>query len=331
MNKTKQVIFWCLYIVLVMEIAFSVYYFQTTYDSPFAVVKAWHDVKGWIIHSGGIRQEKMAPMYTHDFRYGFSHKRNRRRVDDCWDYKTTYTIDSNRERFIPKPKDAAGQIFFIGSSYTFGKCVSDSETYSHILATGYWRNWEVHNSAVIAWGTSQAYIKLSDIINSDASPSMIIYGMTPQVIKRNYLRKEWILGIPVNLRKIPHFEVVNGNLEFQGLAEMSDGLKRGPKLRKKEIELTIAFLSAMQKKCAEKNISFIIVLLPSKHNNNYPRRVIDTLHRSNIPFLDLRQLEYEGLKSDKGQHPSPMDHRRIATAIAKSFISDILINISAPN
>jgi hypothetical protein len=315
-------------ILVVMEGLASVYYFQRKYESSFAVVEIWHGVKKRIYQSSLFGQPKIEPMYVNDDRYGFLTKENSKFVRDHWGRKVTYKIGPNNERFIPKPKDSVGQILFLGGSYTFGLYVNDDETYPHILATEYWKNWEIQNMAVNAWGTSQAYLTLSELIESDSLPSMVIYGMISHHIRRNYLRRSWIRGLAKFARKLPHFELVNGDLVFQGLAGPADSIKDAPELWKKEVKLTSAFLRTMQKKCAEKDIPFIVILLPStRKGDNYPPSLIYTMYNSNIPVLDLTELEYEGLKEDYTKHPSPMDFRRISQAIANSFVTDILVTL----
>ena len=175
MFKKNTVIFWVLMITFTlsfMEIFSSIYYFQRwgNYEAPFAVVQLWHSVKKRIDQSGILEQPKLNSRYVNDDRFGWSIRKNKKTVDVCGDNKITYTIDSNKERFIPGPKILAGYIVFLGGSFTFGTCVNDRESYPYILATEHWKNWDIRNAAVGAWGTSQAYLMLSDLIESNTPP-----------------------------------------------------------------------------------------------------------------------------------------------------------------
>jgi len=78
----------------------------------------------------------------------------------------------------------------------------------------------------------------------------------------------------------------------------------------------------MQEKCAEADIPFIVILLPT-WKAAWPRAILKTLYRSNIHVLDLAEMTLEGFPYDG--HPNPADHRRIAEAVAKSFVS-VLVN-----
>jgi len=328
MSNKKPVIFWIAIAIFtpgIIEAAASVFYFQRgPYDSSFAVVQIWDSLKKRISRSG-VLKSKAIHIHVNDDRFGWTLKSNLNLVVDCPNTKPTYTTDSNKERFIPKPKDPVGRILFLGGGITFGHCVSDNELYPSILATEYWKNWEVHNKSVSGWGTTQAYMVLSDAIKRDSLPSMVIYGMTPHHIKRNFLRKTWFFNQSRKGRKHPYFELVNDNLVFQGTVGLSSGIEDGPGLRKKEHEITFGFLSAMHQMCAKMNIPFIVVFLPP--SGWYPLPLINRLYESNVLGLDLTEIEYEGIDPGKYNNINPIGHRMIATAIANSFVSNILVNI----
>ena len=313
-----------------MEVVASLYYFQKgPHDSPFAVGQMWQGVKMRIMQSG-ISEGNRERLHVHvnDDELGWSLNPNITVVADCGESKPIYTIDSNKKRFIPKPQDSVGQILFLGGAITFGDCVSDQEAYPAILATEYWKKWDVQNSAVIGWSTTQAYMMLSRALKSDSPPSLVIYGMTPHHLDGNYLRRTWLASHTGNGRKQPYFELMNGELEFQGTVGLSSGIDVGPKLRKKEHEITSAYLKAMQKLCAEKNVPFIVILLPPW--DRYPLPVMNTLQKSNFLLLDLTEMEYDAPDPDKENHLKPMFHRRLATAIANSFVSKMLGNMGKP-
>lgn len=310
-----------------MEIMASLYYFQKgPYDSPFAVAQMWQSVKKRIMPKELLeRNPDSGHLHVIDETLGWSLKENATIIADCDGSKATYTVGSDRKRFISKPQDPIGRILFLGGGITFGDCVSDQETYPAILAADYWKNWEVQNAAVIGWSTTQAYMVLSDSLKSDRPPSMVIYGMTPHHIDGNYLRRTWLATHAVRGRKQPYFELMKGALEFQGNTGLSSGIEAGPKLRKKENEMTTAYLTAMQAMCAEKNVPFIVILLPPW--DRYPLAVMRMLNESGFLVLNLSEMEYDAQEGGKKNYLNPMVHRMLATAIAHSFVSDMVNNL----
>ncbi len=319
---SKQIVFWLLMVVFVlaiMEGLASVYYFQRgNSEYSFAVGQLFHGFKKRMIKSGIIKPETTGS-HVDDKRFGWLNNKNVQIFSDYCGPTAQYTLGPNGERAIPKPIDPIGKILFVGGSFTFGHCVNDDESYPYILATEYWKKWEVQNMTVSGFGTHQAYMTLADSIKSDRPPSMVIYGMIPNHIQRNYLRRTWLESVAS--RKLPHFELINERLIFKGTVGLSSGMEDGPELRKKELALTAAYLNAMQKICAEKGIPFIVIFLPP--SSSYSTSVLYPMYKSKILTLDLGILEFEGI-SAKDRHPNPKDHRRIAIAIGNSFITENL-------
>ncbi len=307
-----------------MECLASFYYFQrANYDAPFALVQMTQALKARLIKSGFLAPPPLSYKIGDD-RVGWTNKKDTQYFPDYCGSSVTYTIGHHEERFIPSPANPIGRILFLGGSFTFGHCVNDHETYPYILATEFWKNWEVRNMSSSGWGTTQAYLKLVDAINSDAPPSMVIYGMISPHVQRNYLRQSHLQVLTASLKKIPHFELVNGELIFHGAVRVPSELEDSLELRKKEYALTSALLLGMNRMCAEKNIPFFVIFLP--HSEQYPLQVIHTIYDAHLQFLDLSTLVEEVL-SPKDRHPTAHGHRMIAQAIASSFISDILKNV----
>lgn len=328
MRRKRPVIFWIMVGIVSLggiEAVSSVYYFQKEQsDSPLAALAIWHSLKKKVWGTERIEQINSS-IYVSDDRFGYSPKKNSTVFKNCWTSQVQYTIGPNSERVIPTPQDSRGQILFLGGSETFGSCVADHENYPYILATEYWKDWQVQNRAVSGWATHQAYMALSDSIKSKHPPSLVMYGMTPDQIRKNYLRKSGWQNTSESWRQVPHFELIQGDLVFQGVVGPSAGIEAGLALRTKENEMTAAYLSAMQRMCHEKNIPFVVIFLPP--SDRYPLSVFNHFYQANIRFLDLTALEIEGLNPGKDTHPNPDDHRRIAAAIASSFISDILASL----
>jgi hypothetical protein len=328
MDRGKPVMVWIVITIFslgLMEAAACVYYFQRgSAESAFALGQILHGVKTTISRRGAAKAQG-EPVHLNDDTFGWTLRNNLKLAVNCPDSTPTYTTDSNKQRFIAKPTNPAGRILFLGDEITFGHCVGDNELYPSILATEYWKNWEVQNKAVSGWGTTQAFIALSAAMKTDRPPSMVIYGMTPHHIKRNYLRRTWLLKHTEKGRKLPYFEVINDDLVFQGTAGPSSGLEDGPELRRKEHEITVRYLSAMREMCAKKNIPFIVVFLPP--SGSYPLAFIDKLYDSNFLRLDLTETAYDASEPGEDNHLKATGHKMVARAIAASFVSNVLVKI----
>ena len=328
MRRKRPATFWIMIIFLAlvgMEAVSAMYYFQRGQSgSPFASLVLWHSLKEKVWGQEKPEREK-ADLYVSDDRFGYLPEKNSTVYKDCWTSTVRYTFGPDKERIIPSPREPRGQILFLGGSETFGTCVRDNENFPYLLATEFWKDWQVQNKAVSGWATHQAFMMLSDSLNSNPPPSLVIYGMTPDHIRKNYLRKSGGTSSSKREWKMPHFEQIQGHLVFQGVVEPSAGMNESLTLRTKENEMTSAYLEAMQKLCLEKNIPFVVIFLPP--SDLYPLHVINTFYQSHIPFLNLTALETKGLNPGKDKHPNPDDHRKIAAAIAHSFISDTLAGL----
>ena len=170
----------------------------------------------------------------------------------------------------------------------------------------------------MGWGTSHAYMKLSDKLEDEDPPSIIIYTMIPHHVRRNYILKEWVERLNQFDRGHPHFELINGEPVFQGIIDVSDGAEDVPSTRQIELSLTSAFLDQMRTKAKQAKIRFVVIFLEALP----PYEVIRGLVKNDVSVLDLTSLELEGFAGD--QHPNPQDHERIAEAISRSFVAQIL-------
>lgn len=302
----------------VLEITLSILYFQRNSQFPFAIIHLWHIAKITIHRKILV---KPIGIFESDPVFGYSHIANSRGNEKTPDYEVTYTIGNNKERYIPISQRPQGKILFLGCSHTFGEGVEDDENYPYLLSKIYWLNWHIENKAVMGWGTSHAYMLLSQEIESDNPPSAVIYGMIPNHITRNYIRKSWVKRVAQYNREHPHFELIDGNLIFQGLVNVANSKEDNPELHNKEVEMTISFLVGIRNMCKQKRIPFIVILLP-QGRLTLPYVIIRTLVENKIPFLDLSEMKNEGFPHDG--HPNRNDHKRIAQAISKSSISEIL-------
>ena len=317
----KRILFGLAMLLLALcsiEVLLSILYFQEQAQAPLATIH-------YIGSIGQPENPGFSPaaigIWGQDERYGHDHIAGSSGRHRSSDFDVTYNIGENRERRSPQVKRARGSILFLGGSCTFGHGVDDDEPYPAILGREYWKQWGIQNRAVTGWGTSHAYMVLSDVLDSGNLPSGVIYGMIPHHLSRNYLRRSWLLGLASHGMRHPHFERRDGALVFEGLVNVEQSKPDGPEVRQKEIELTTAFISSMHQRCREKGIPFVVVLLPRISSSDaWPPSVIKSLYGSGIAALDLTELQLHTFPNDG--HPNPTDHRRIAAAIAATRVGD---------
>ena len=315
--------------VVALELLLSVYFFQRRGDYPSAIVHyAVHQIERLRIAVDHGTEQGIG-IYKDDPELGFDNLANASGKHKTSEFAVTYTIDAEKGRRIPAPERPRGRIYFLGCSYTFGWGVEDNQNYPYLLATKHWADWEVKNRSVNGWGTVHAYLVLRKELEKISGPAIFIYGITPDHIPRNYIRKEWITSLAKSNRKHPYFDLNEGVLKFHGTVGVLESKQGDEEVRRKELELTSAFLVAMHRLSSERNIPFIVILLPQKHRvawgwNDWPPEKVKVLVENRIPFLDLTEMKerLDYIKYDV--HPTARGHELIADAIARSFVSDVV-------
>ncbi len=321
--KSPKKFKWFIFLILSMmislcavEIVVSVYYFQTRSRYHWSMHYLWDEFER-ILYRNILRVNTKIGIFKEDPELGYDHKCNSKGIHNDCDFKVTYTIGPEGERFSPKPAQPVGRILILGGSFAFGVGVNDDETFPYLLSQ-HWPDWHIVNRSVMGWGTSHAYIVLSRALKSDHPPDIVIYAMIPHHITRNYIRKSWVKFITKWGFKHPHFELVDGKLEFQGIITLDQSQEDYPGMRQKEIELTKAFLANMHRLCAEKQIPFVVILL----NGMPPYSITKVLADNHVGVIDLSEMKLEKFRFDT--HPNRNDHKRIAEAIEKSFLPELL-------
>jgi hypothetical protein len=66
----------------------------------------------------------------------------------------------------------------------------------------------------------------------------------------------------------------------------------------------------------------VVILLPQIGADGWPTAVLRALQDSSIPVLDLSEMALEWYPNDS--HPTPADQRRVADAVAGSFVTKML-------
>jgi len=268
----------------------------------------------YFIHPHSAQKMNPIGIWENNLLLGYAHIPNAQGVHQTSDFSVTYHIGPEGERFIPKPEHPKGRLLFLGDSWTFGHGVQDDEVYPSILAKE-WQDWWVLNKAVMGWGTVHAYQLLLQEFKSATPPDAVIYQMLGDHVDRNYITKQWLHVLAQYGRSHPHFEVVHGRPEFQGIVTLPQGEDGDlPGFSRKKIELTQALLREMNRLCREKNIPFIVILFYGKP----PEAIYETFRKEHILFLDLTGLKTEIFPHDG--HPNSEGHKVMAAAIQNSFI-----------
>lgn len=324
MIRVKHGVYYGVMVLLVLgvlELMSSVFYFQYNAEESFALS---HYIRGFDKSGKKHPGLKAVGIWQLDERYGFSHIAKKVGTHETADYKVTYTIGKDQERFIPAKPDVERKILFLGGSYAFGQGVADDESYPAILGHNYWNQWAIENRAVMAWGTAHALLALSDALESETPPTAVIYGMIPHHVTRNYIRRSWVKGLAGYGLKHPHFELKESILEYQGVVGPDQSAEDSPVVRQKELALTAAMLTALQEKSAESGIPFIIVLLPKiRVEMGWPPQLIRHMTESGMNVLDISEMQLERF-SDNDRHPNIKDHERIAEQIDDSFVTGLI-------
>jgi len=319
-SRAKRAFFVALAVVIVvalLEAGLSVVFFQRAAPEPLAIV---HFARHLIRVVDDSHWPAKVGIWQVDDRFGFSHIPNSSGVHATADFEVTYTIGPDQERLTAPQSNARGKVVFLGGSITFGQGVGDDETFPALLA-GLWGDWNTENRAVIAWGTSQAYLVLDDVLEK-GDVAAVVYGLIPHHLHRNYLRKSWVDGVTQYGMKLPHFELTDRALEFRGVVGSGEGMCESDALRQTELALTASFLSGMKQKCDAAGVAFVVVLLPRMTELSWPPQLIRQLDREKFNVLDLTELRLEHFDDDG--HPNPRDHALIARSIHESFVTDLL-------
>jgi hypothetical protein len=231
------------------------------------------------------------------------------------DFDVRYNIDRFKHR-ITSASYNLPKILFLGGSFTFGNGVEDEEVYPALLQEK-WPQYKVINAAVNAWGTSQALLKLEEQLTMENNHlRLVVYAFMSHHIQRNYLRKIWLDQLKdKGERRNPYFELIEGELVFQGLADpQRDGLPNGAELDAKELTITLKLMERMHRLCREEAVPLLFVYLPDPFYRQLPPRFVEIFGREFC--LDLRQtVDYSKIHFEFDSHPTPQGHRLLAEAI----------------
>jgi hypothetical protein len=332
-HKMPRWMLWLILIVLqlfALELLLSAYFFQRRGESPSAIV---HYATYMYKRLARVSAKEAIGIYQEDSKFGYRHLPNAHGIHRQQSFHVTYTTGADGERPIPAPKSPLGRVLFLGSSFTFGFGVGDSENYPFLLATEHWQTWQVVNKAVSGWSTVHAYMLLEDELKRPDPPAVAIYNSIPDHICRNYLRPTWLKMLATSQRAHPHFELVEGKPVFQRVVTVKDSVQDEATVRRKELSLTESFIVGMHERAAAKGVRFFVVLLPQRFESAcgpvaWPPSLIQSLARHGVTLVDLTELKGRLSWLEHDTHPAPEGHRFLASAIAQSAISESLRDVA---
>ena len=290
--------------------------------------------------------ESLSPkvgIWRFDPRFGFSHLPGAQGIDEQKAFRVTYTIDDEGCRVTPNPEKPAGRITCLGCSFTFGTGVEDDQCYPYFLATRHWTDYKVRNRAVTAYGTSHAYLGLIEELLDEEPPTLVLYGWIHLHKHRNYIRRNWVAHLAnpwspfekpfkVNdYRKHPHFEIEDDRLVFKGVIGIDEIPEDQPDVRQEEAALSKRLLVEMVRLSREKNVPFVVVILPVMESMSevLPEYLTEALAETDALWIDAREANRGFVKGD--WHPNPETHAAIADLIADStVVREILDNKPFP-
>ena len=125
------------------------------------------------------RPQSPTKIFQQDDRYGYVLRPNTQDVAKTPDFSVTYTIGPDGHRIMPVRERPRATVVFLGDSYGFGVGVGDRETYLCVLASEFWPDVNVVNTALPGWGLTQQYVKAMDTLTGSSLPAMIVATLIP--------------------------------------------------------------------------------------------------------------------------------------------------------
>jgi len=315
--------------LLALELLLSWYFFQRNSPHPTAIVHYASYRLPALLGRTGQPTGPIGIWRDHEL-FGYEHSPNVTGAHRSSDFDVSYTIDASGGRIMPNAEVAGSPILFVGCSFTFGWGVEDDQAYPYLLATQFWPSRRIENRAVSGWGTAQVYSLILQEIDREIPPAAIVYGMIPDHIPRNYIRRSQVEAAAQSGRRLPHFELANGTPEFRGLADIESSMPGNGEVRETEIALTRAFLIEANRAARARGVPFIVVLLPQKFAiawggaTDWPPAVIATLVEQDIAFIDLTELRDRVEFFDQDVHPNAAGHRTLADSLAASPLYEMI-------
>ena len=256
-----------------------------------------------------------------DDRYGHRNQPGARGGHRTMDFDVEYTIDETGYRVTPSPAVVDATVLITGGSFTFGEGVGDEENFCFLLGRDYWPRTKIVNASSGGWGPTQALLSIVDALWQETLPDVVVYAMISHHQLRTDLRPPLVHGIP---RRVEFHEGGlavrdTGWSDAEGYPQRSEtGIDA---LLEQEIEWTREVILEMHRAGQDKNVPFVLLLLPDG-GGKYEPGLVNALGAGGVRLIDLTRIEFEGFAHDA--HPTPAAHRRIAEAISQSRLEALV-------
>ena len=219
-----------------------------------------------------------AAIFQHDERYGYLLRPNTQDIEKLPDFNVTYTVGADGHRIMPVPEHARATVVFLGDWYTFGTGVGDRETYLHVLASEFWRDVHVVNTALPGWGVTQMVLTAMDTLAGSSLPAMIVAALVRDDPYRSYLRTPVTEGVKRRLEYVDGELVMRETDRTRALPPMT------PELVEQELGMNLDLIREMHQAATAKGVACAVVLFAD--SSSYPAKFIYGLGTSQIPTID---------------------------------------------
>jgi hypothetical protein len=203
-----------------------------------------------------------------------------------------YNIGVDGTRVVPGAQEQNPVIAFLGGSFTFGHGVEDGEAYPAVFQRSM-TDYQVLNYGAPAYGTTQSYLLLTELLESSKDLRLVVYGFIYGHVIRNYKRRLFLEVIGVD--RLPLFEFEGDELQFKGTWRIDDGLAQDDQdLPVMEWRVTAELIKASMRLCSDSGIPFVVLILGKYENcpisdmlSISEGHVLRTFDQNSIPYIDL--------------------------------------------
>lgn len=230
----------------------------------------------------------------------------------------TYTINSSNERIVSLDKNIfKDEVLLFGCSYTFGANLLDTSYAAAFLQNKLISNKiKVKNKAGDAYGTTQFYLQIKNIDNSDNHIKALILNYASFHNERAIMARNFQSGLFTAMQKkilVPYAKLVNDSLQIEyknlqyklfplqgklALVEYISNLYNKYE-RRNEKKIARLLLEKIINICKEKNIILILIAM---ENDKETHEIVNSFKQDGVYTtsynIDLNSPEYNFLPYD---------------------------------
>lgn len=252
-------------------------------------------------------------------------------------FKATHL--SNGERFIPGSDSIKKpEILFLGCSFTYGYGVNDDASYPALIQSEM-TDWNIRNSAVPGYGTTQHLLQLRERLKSDP-PKAVFLALSSVHFIRTVLSYQYRSNLRIGYRrsakevddrmkgaKFPYMKEC-GKVAYQDWESMYPELwgryttatanflqmrwDQAKESNADQIEVTACIIKEMKQLCEEKNIPFGVICLDTNHKTARLKNKLPNIPWKNVGF-SFSNKKFTNLPYDI--HPNRAGHQKIAQSV----------------